>query len=268
MWRERSEPTRIEASEVGRDRALDLRTAGLALMGLLLAAVSAAVDLPLPRPDPDRGTIAVTMRGRFPAGNKGPAVQVHFVRPQEQGEMFAAESVIPSNFSKKKQVYLLNARPGRYVAVGAEIRGPGRYTIFPNRAAIAATEIEVVAGEITFMGDYLFDLKVKMKQADPAQAHYLRLIAPGAARKGFMARAYTSQNVYRAELVGVDREPATANEFWSMARDGVFVSEPAWRAEVEEELAELAADLQAARASPEADGPGGRSFRGVRWELP
>jgi len=196
---------------------------------------------PLPEPNPERGAIAVKMRGRFPAGNKAPAVQVYFVRLREEADRYGAEAVIPSNFSRDKQVYLLNARPGRYIAVAAQLRGsgPGEYYVFPDMAAIGQTDVDVVPGRMSFMGDFLFDLKVKMNKSDAAQGHYLRLIRPGAARKGLMGRAFSADYTYRAELVSVDREPDVEKEFWSEALDSVFDKELAWRMEVEKELAEL-----------------------------
>ncbi|MCP4205260.1 MAG: hypothetical protein GY769_25395 [bacterium] len=82
----------------------------LAAVALSLAASGVhAQRLPLPQPNPERGTIAVTMRCRAPAGPKSPAEQVFFVRLAEDVDMLAAESVIPSNFSKGKQVHLLNS---------------------------------------------------------------------------------------------------------------------------------------------------------------
>lgn len=222
------------------------RFVALAAALLFAGAPVGAVDLALPEPDPERGTITLTMRGRFPAGNKAAAVQVYFVRLGEEMDTFAAESVIPSNFSKAKQVYLLNARPGRYVAVGAHLKGD-QYTAFLDKAAIADTETEVRAGEVTFLGDFLLDLKMKMRGCDDAQAHYARLIEPDASRKGWMGRTYLSKKyLYRAELVRVDREAATRTDYWTVARDKVFSSAPRWRAEVEEELAKAEGDLRVA----------------------
>ena len=194
-----------------------------------------------PPPDAERGAIAVELRGRFPLGQKAPAVQVHFVRLGEDVDMLAAESVVPSNFYEKKQVYLLNARPGRYVAVAAQLRQPfgtaGDYEALFDHAMIPQTEVEVTAGQMTFLGDLLVDLKVKMTGADDAQLHYFRLIAPGAAGKGSFGRALSAEYMYRGELVALDRAAATEAAFWKAARDAVFAKEPVWRALVERQLA-------------------------------
>ena len=204
----------------------------------------------LPAPDPERGAIAVTVRGRFPLGQKSPAIQVYFVRLAEDADMYSAESVIASDFSKGKQVYLLNAKPGRYVAVAARLRNQaafvaaGDYVVFFDRALIPQTAIEVTAGRIAFMGDLAVDLKVKMSEADEAQMHYLRLVEPEAARMGFMGRALSHEYMYRGELIELDREAATEKAFWTLARAKIFAGAPDWRGKVEQQLEQqLAANL-------------------------
>ena len=221
-----------------------LKLATLNAATFLLVAMSAyAEGLAFPKPNPERGGIAVTMRARLPAGNKKPVDRVHFVRLGSQADMFAAESVVASSFSKEKQVYLLNAEPGRYVAVAADLGGAnlttGEFKVFFDKATIAETEVEVTPGRIAFMGDFLIDLKVKMNKSDEAQAHYFLLIAPDAAapaKKGFFSKGGSSVVPYRGDLVSVDREASTQTEFWTLARDKVFDNESAWRAEIEEEL--------------------------------
>ncbi|MCZ6476832.1 MAG: hypothetical protein O6851_00695, partial [Gemmatimonadetes bacterium] len=203
---------------------------------LLTAALVQAKGLPLPKPDLERGSIAVTVRGRAPIGSKAPAIQVYFVRLGDEVEMLAAESVIPSNFSRKKQVYLLNTRPGRYVAVAAQLRSdgisPSDYVVFFDGEMIPQTEIEVTPGQVTFMGDFLVDLKVKMEESDDAQAHYYQLIEPDAARKGFFARSFSGRYMYRGDLVSVERGAAIEAEYWTVARDKVFKKEADWREQV------------------------------------
>jgi hypothetical protein len=218
------------------------RSGVLFVLALSVSVLAEARGPGLPSPDPERGALAVTVRGRFPLGQKAPAAQVYFVRVDDDADMFSAESVIPSNFSKKKQVYLLNAKPGRYVAVAARLAPNAGLTgtnwvVFFDRAMIARTETEVAAGQITFLGDLLVDLKVKMSGADEAQTHYLRLVEPAAARAGFTLRALAGDYVYRGELVETDRTPATEGSFWALARDKIFNGEAGWRSMVEQRLA-------------------------------
>ena len=215
------------------------RTRILFVVSMLAAISFAEAKKPwLPAPDSERGGIAVTVRGRFPLGQKAPAVQVYFVRLGEDVDMHSAESVVPSNFSKKKQVYLLNAKPGRYVAVAARLADlgtlGGEYVVFFDRAAIPRTEIEVTPGRIAFMGDLLVDLKVKIHED---QTHYLRLVEPEAANMGFMGRALSREYMYRGDLIEFDRTAATEAAFWTLAQGKIFASAPDWRARVEQQVA-------------------------------
>lgn len=216
------------------------RHSALFVLSLLVGIGFAEAKGPwLPAPNPEKGAIAATVRGRFPLGQKSPAVQVYFVRLEDGADMYSAESVVPSDFSKAKQVYLLNAKPGRYVAVAARLKNLGAvvgdFVAFFDRATIPQTEIEVAPGRIAFMGDLFVDLKVKMSDADDAQNHYLQLVEPGAARKGFHGRAWSGEYMYRAELIELDRTAATERAFWTQARGKIFGGAPEWRARVEQQ---------------------------------
>lgn len=220
------------------------KTALFVLPLLVTVSFAEAREPWLPAPDPERGAIAVTVRGRFPLGQKSPALQVYFVRLGDEVDMYSAESVVPSDFSKKKQVYLLNAKPGRYVAVAARLEGPGTglgmwgdYVVFFDRAMISRTEVEVTPGRIAFVGDLLVDLKVKMSEADEAQLHYLQLVEPGAARKGFTGRAMSGEYMYRGELIELDQTASTETAFWTLARGKIFKSAPDWSARIEQQMA-------------------------------
>lgn len=218
------------------------RNSTLLMVTMLVSISFAEAKAPrLPAPDSEKGGIAVTVRGRFPLGQKSPAVQVYFVRLGEGVDMYSAESVVPSDFSKKKQVYLLNVKPGRYVAVAARLQSLGTlvgdYVVFFDRAMIPRTEIEVAPGRIAFMGDLFVDLKVKLSEADEAQMHYLRLVEPGAARMGFTLRALSHEYMYRGELIEMDRTAATESAFWTLARGKIFGGAQDWRALVEKQAA-------------------------------
>lgn len=91
----------------------------VAWMALFAAAAWAATP-PLPAPDPGRGSVAISIRDKAPSAcSHSSAVQVFFVRLDEETDLLKAETVLPSNFSRGKQVFLLNAKPGRYVAVAS-----------------------------------------------------------------------------------------------------------------------------------------------------
>lgn len=212
---------------------------------LLLSTVAEAKGPPLPQPDPERGSIGVTIRAIPPAKmGKIAAVQVYFVRPAEDGDVLNAEYVIPSNYSKKKQVYFLNAKPGRYVAVAARLssRGTGfKYEAFFSMEMLPEMEVTVVPGKLVFMGDFLLETSTKMKEADRAQSHFYRLISPATARKGYMARTFLGKAPYTATLKSVDKGAETEREFWTLAKQKkVFKNEPAWQEFVQKQLEALA----------------------------
>ncbi len=212
---------------------------------LLLSTFAEAKGPPLPQPDPERGSIGVTIRAIPPAKmGKMTAVQVYFVRPAEDGDVLNAEYVIPSNYSKKKQVYFLNAKPGRYVAVAARLssRGTGfKYEAFFSMEMLPKMEVTVVPGKLVFMGDFLLETSTKMKEADRAQSYFYRLISPEAARKGYMARTFSGRAPYTATLKSVANGAEREREFWTLAKQKkVFKNEPAWQEFVQKQLEALA----------------------------
>jgi hypothetical protein len=68
--------------------------------------------------------------------------------------------------------------------------------------------------------------------ADEAQAHYLRLISPSAANKGFMSHAMSGNYAYTARFKSVARDDATATAFWSEASEKHFKNDPEWKSRV------------------------------------
>ena len=200
----------------------------------LFASTSWSKSLPLPPPDESRGSIGIKIKVIPPAKiGSAHADVVYFVRVEEDADRFAAENVIPSNYSKGTHVYLLNAKPGRYVAVGCMFAmagggggGDGK-VVFP-RPDIARTEVEVVPGRLVFAGDVESSSSTKLGDADPAQSHYLRLIAADAATKNFMARAFTGGYVYTGAFKAFERGEAAAAAFWAEAGQQHFKNDPAW----------------------------------------
>jgi hypothetical protein len=203
---------------------------------VLVASLASAKPMPLEAPDPGRGVIGVRVKVIPPAKmGSNSADAVYFVRIVEEGDRFGAESLIHSNYSKGQHVYLLNAKRGRYVAVGCDIdmgAGGGRGSVVFSKADIPQTEIEVQAGSIVFMGEIEAQSSTKTSQADEAQAHYLRLIAPTAANKGFMSRAMSGNYAYTSLFQSVARDEATATAFWGEAVEKHFKNEPEWRSRI------------------------------------
>ena len=255
------------------------------VIAFLLSSVAApglpqGKKLQLTEPDPMSGSIGVTIHR--PKINRAlefytkviggvsleqPAVEVFFVKLEDGNEPFDATDLILSNYADKRHVYLLNAEPGRYVAVAAGLGttdGPAvgvtvagqvggvlvtfgmtfgvtiRANSFFSMAMISDTEVTVVPQQMVFMGDYVVSMNTKMKkQGDEAQAHYYRLLLPGMAEKSNFGRNLGGQSVYIADIESVAKDIATEREFWTKSRDKVFKGDPGWQAQAERRLVAL-----------------------------
>ncbi|MCZ6726881.1 MAG: M48 family metalloprotease [Acidobacteria bacterium] len=203
----------------------------------------------LPGPDPMSASLGLTVEQRniLPVGSRPQASRVFFVKLEDGEETlgeraFAATDLIPSDYSHKKQVFLLNAEPGRYVAVAAvltSLNSSSSRTAFFSMAMIAETEVTVGPQEMAFMGEYSVSTSRKMKMADQAQAHYYRVLLPGAAERGFHARIYHRQQGYTADLKSFAKDAATERGFWTKAHDEAFERDPRWQARARRQLAAL-----------------------------
>jgi len=178
---------------------------------LVLVAVAAAVAAcapAVPSPQPESAVIGVRMRVFHPSNGEfdSPgsykevryAERVFFVRLEGQDATGPGE-VVPSNYTREGVVYLLGAKPGRYAAVAALVdqrhyrppaptpaqgvdppdnddnQGKFDYLSLLPEALIRKTVVEVAAGQVKYMGDYVVDYPDKihrMQQADPTQLRY------------------------------------------------------------------------------------------------
>jgi hypothetical protein len=118
--------------------------------------------------------------------------------------------------------------------------------VYFDKDTIAATEVEVEAGKITFMGDIVVKVKTGMKKADSAQNHYADLIDRGI---GFTYGASINLNtgqtgatiglgrVTRAgTLVSLSDNQQTELAFWELAAEKTFKKQPAWQALAQQQL--------------------------------
>jgi len=214
-------------------RAKDLMRGFVSLIvGVVLATAPSWAKLKLEPPDPARGSIGIKIKVIPPAKmGSSHADVVYFVRVEEERDRFAAENVIPSNYSKGTHVYLLNAKPGKYVAVGCVFNlaaGGGDGVVAFPKPDIARTEVEVAPGKLVFAGDIESSSSTKTDNADPAQSHYLRLISPEGAKHGFLGRAMTGNFMYIGGFKSFEREDPAESSFWAEAGQQHFKNEPAW----------------------------------------
>lgn len=90
---------------------------------------------------------------------------IYFARLEdEQNDFFSKFPLIPSNARFGNRFYLLNAPPGRYVAVAAFEQLPGAgggidyYTVF-SIPLVALTEVKAEQGRLVVMGQFLISLQ-------------------------------------------------------------------------------------------------------------
>jgi hypothetical protein len=143
--------------------------------------------MPAPQPlDPERSVIGITVATRAPIKlftDKNE--MVYFIKVDEGGDLYNQGKFIRSNYTTGGQVYLINAKPGRYAAVACYEKKKsqlmvGEYTTLFPKELIKLTEVLVAPGKIAFMGDYVVDQSVGLKGADSSQRHYCQVIEPGA----------------------------------------------------------------------------------------
>lgn len=217
------------------------------------APPSWAKSAPLEAPDPGRGIIGVTVKVIPPAKiGSNYAATVFFVRVVDDADRLAGDSLIPSNYVKGHGVYLLNAKPGRYVAIGCKVDGgpaggsgfvgpAGEGAVVFSQADILHTEVEVAPGAAVFVGDIVTGSSTKTHEADAAQAHYLHMISPKGADQSFMARAFSAHYVYTGTFKSLERGEAAENEFWGEAVAEHFKNEPVWANRIAHRSASLLA---------------------------
>lgn len=195
----------------------------LGLGFLCQASLDAQKDGRLDGPNPTMGSLGITMRfshitqliGTIPAG------QIHFAKIDDGEDASRAGVVVPSNFSSKDQVFLLNAEPGRYAAVAAVFvsRGAAQVpvSVFLSRQIIEKTTVIVSPGQMAYLGDVKVRTSRNMDDADPAQTHYWRLLKglPGALMGGGTLDTFT-------------KDAASEKAFWTKAVKDAFRREPAW----------------------------------------
>jgi hypothetical protein len=194
------------------------RSIGLAA---LIAANLAGCAAPKPpAPQVDAGIVGISLRIWAPDVMSQPyepydykrlnnPAKVYFVRLEGDADPLKQRSVIESNFEQDGQVYLLNAKPGRYAAVAALIdeqiyRPPAarqvrfrrmdgvsgdsggdgapvhpNYLVYFPAELIKKTVVTVEPHALAYMGDHALDFDKELRamaRADDAQRHYDRAV--------------------------------------------------------------------------------------------
>jgi hypothetical protein len=159
----------------------------LCLLLLLSACSSARMMVPPATPlNPNRSVVGISLKG----GGAFAPTAVHFLRVQDGEDAANGTQLIKSNYQTRadryqQQFYLLNAEPGRYLAVACIKEGAGVFLdatalTFFRKFSTHMTEVVVKPGEVGFMGEYdlSYPFVALLHQNDPdeAQLHYQKLM--------------------------------------------------------------------------------------------
>lgn len=155
---------------------------------LVFLLFTGCFSVPLPEVKSNTGVVAldVDLRLRGDLLNLFPGFidpsEIFFARLDESGEIHNQSELYKSNYFIGDTAYLLNAKPGTYVAVGFRTNKRGKskdsYIIFdvliPEKM-IALTKVKVCAGKVSYMGEFHMvapEFEDRAKAVDRAQQHY------------------------------------------------------------------------------------------------
>lgn len=223
--------------------------------GLALACASAG-SKPLPGPvDPQSSGLAVSLEllvGIGPVRASGTRPEtVLFVR-LEDGETLEdlreKSELIPSTFVKGDYAYLLNAPPGRYVAVGATYvedvgatdvpmtarvnanlslgyalelsDGLVTHRSYLSRDMIERSLTSVEAGSFAFMGSFAADQPLLFGEPDELQLHFMHVVeGADVDRSGFFQDMTNEGRSHCVTLRSLQQGPEAARAFREQARE-------------------------------------------------
>ena len=214
----------------------------VALGSILLACATP------PPPEGSSSGLAMHIKARSPLRFL-PALfdQVLFVRLDEsKDDPLLGTSIFYSNYENDGYFYLLNPLPGRYVAVAAVAtsalpelpEAPPPYfdkkegkwntdtptgfrpwgslppssinqTIYFDEDLVRQTEVTVRPGSL--MGEFLVHTAL-LRDSDPVQSHYLRLLQPGHS-KNWMVQSLLSSKIYSGRGAGAKKDEAASEKF-------------------------------------------------------
>jgi len=132
--------------------------------------------------------------------NRIPLNKVYFIKLNKKNNNLYTQTNIRIGRIIGKNIYLLNAEPGKYAAIGGQRLDEERATrtsnaseksiiyFFPKNM-IPLTVVNIGTSDFKHMGNFIIDDKgeprisemLKIRNADSAQIHYCRLIRPDSA---------------------------------------------------------------------------------------
>lgn len=157
-------------------------------MGLVIVDCIGCSSIVVPPPVPRSAHIGIALSSHTLIPLKlfeQKITAIYFARLEEDQNGFVSKfPLIPSNAKSGNRFYLLNAQPGRYVAVaaleppvvGVNAGGPGSmghvnstpgsYVAF-SKPVVALTEVKAQYGRLVFMGNFSVKAHVRLSEPDP-----------------------------------------------------------------------------------------------------
>jgi hypothetical protein len=158
--------------------------------------------------------------------------QIYFARVEGEDGLLQ-QQFIRSNYINDGRAYLLNARPGTYVVIGAFFwRSPtsrARNTIYFSKEIVEQSKVIVRENDFIFMGNYAVDTSLGLGGADETQTHYKNVIAPGAATSVLMM-GFSGDEHYRGVLSKRKNDEQARAEFLPKAKEDLAGS--GWAARI------------------------------------
>lgn len=203
---------------------------GLCTALLLIGCASMPDIKEVPDPPVDQGAIIGIRVSHSSPWKYLPPEGVYFVRLDNQSPL--GHEILRSNFRVADRMYLLNAAPGRYVAIGTVLnsqRGPAaKIVTYFARDLVEKTPITVGPGEFAFMGALVFESSGAWSDGDDVQTHYRKLLAPNAVASGIVNSVMQQFSGYVAiwgSLGHVAKDDQSRNAFIHAAREDLAGSE-------------------------------------------
>ena len=203
--------------------------------------------------DPSSSAIAIYIDARAPiALFSSDFDEVFFANLKRPGDSVTQTNLIPSNFACDGYYYLMYAPPGTYVAVacydvdvdsrdqfgetidmgggvtvvlGKEVVDYSYFTVFFDEEMVRLTELTTEPGTISYMGNYLIQMSVGVKDADEVQYHYFQLLHPEGS-SGWFADGLGGEHNYRGRLKEAHYDEQAEEKFLQEAR--AHLAETEW----------------------------------------
>lgn len=168
--------------------------------------------------------------------------KVFFIKLNETENSYLSNNeIIESNYYKDGRYYLLNAEPGRYIAIAAfekqvstnnspykSSTSTTYHVFYLPIDVIQLTDVKIQRGDVVFMGNYIvewpFELNYGIDNPDKAQYYYCKRLQPNQAEATisgcllesvFSIFLNTDEAAHAVRLKDKDKDNKAEIKFWS-----------------------------------------------------